>query len=160
MSKYKEERSGSKKDSGIVSRRSGKAVALKYDQSSGAPHVIASGMGFVAEKMVEVAEDNGIPIYEDNSLATMLSQLQLGQPVPPELYQAIVQIYVYFLKFDPNDPDKYRREREEAKRLEKERKAAAAEGDVADIAVPPPSTSTTKPMTLEDQLANLYENND
>lgn len=160
MSKPKEEKKPNKRDSGIVSRRSGKAVALKYDQATGAPHVIASGMGFVAEKMVEVAEDNGIPIYEDNSLATMLSQLQLGQPVPPELYQAIVQIYVYFLEFDPNDPEKYRRERAEKKRLEKERKAAAAAGDTASIEAAPPAPQEEKPLTLEDQLANLYENND
>lgn len=158
MSKSNEEKRGGKGDPTIVSRKSGKAVALKYDQSSGAPHVIASGMGYVAERMVEVAEDNGIPIYEDNSLATMLSQLQLGQPVPPELYQAIVQIYVYFLKFDPNDPEKFRREREEKKRLEKERKAAQAAGDIAAIEKEP-EPEAEKPMTLEDQLANLYDNN-
>ena len=41
----------------------------------------------------------------------MLSQLALGQEIPDALYQAIVEIYVYFLNFDPNDPDKARRER-------------------------------------------------
>lgn len=157
MSKSKEENKTPRRETTIVSRKSGKAVALKYDQSSGAPHVIASGMGFVAEKMVEVAEDNGVPVYEDNSLATMLAQLQLGQPVPPELFQAIVQIYVYFLKFDPNDPEKFRREREERIRLEKERKAAAAAGDVAVVEKAP---EPDKPLTLEDQLANLYGSDD
>ena len=52
-----------------------------------------------------------MPVYEDNSLATMLSQLALGQEIPDALYQAIVEIYVYFLNFDPTDPDKARRER-------------------------------------------------
>ncbi len=47
-----------------------------------------------------------MPIYEDNSLATMLSQLQLGQEIPEALYQAVVDIYLYFLEFDPTDPDK------------------------------------------------------
>lgn len=92
----------------------GRAVALRYDGGSSAPIVVASGMGYLAEKIVEVAADNGVPVYEDNSLATMLSQLQLGEQIPDSLYQAIVQIYVYFLNFDPNDPDKARREREEA----------------------------------------------
>lgn len=156
MSKSEEGTKRPKKDKTIVSRKSGKAVALKYDQSSGAPIVIASGMGYVAERMVEVAEDNGVPIYEDNSLATMLSQLQLGQQVPPELYQAIVQIYIYFLKFDPNDPNKYRREREERLRLEKEKKAAAAQGDTATVEAKAPSN---EPQSLEDQLANLYDGN-
>jgi len=79
-----------------------KAVALQYGAGDAAPVVVASGMGYMAEKIVEVASDNGVPIYEDNSLATVLTQLQLGQEVPEELYRAIVEIYVYFLHFDPN----------------------------------------------------------
>ena len=68
--------------------------------------VVASGMGYMAEKIVEVAADSGVPIYEDNSLATILTQLKLGQEIPEELYKAIVEIYVYFLHFDPNAPEK------------------------------------------------------
>ncbi len=93
----------------------GRAVALRYDGSANtAPIVVASGMGYLAEKILEVAADNNVPVYEDNSLATMLSQLQLGQQIPDALFQAIVEIYVYFLNFDPNDPDKARRDREQA----------------------------------------------
>ncbi|MEY8315944.1 EscU/YscU/HrcU family type III secretion system export apparatus switch protein [Oscillospiraceae bacterium 50-58] len=92
-------------------RATNRAVALKYE-GEGAPVVVASGMGYLAERMVEVASESGVPIYEDNSLATMLSQLALGQEIPDALYQAIVEIYVYFLNFDPNDPDKARRERQ------------------------------------------------
>ena len=89
----------------------GRAVALRYDGADSAPIVVASGMGYLAEKIVEVAADNGVPVYEDNSLATMLSQLELGQEIPPSLYQAIVDIYLYFLEFDPSDPEKARRRR-------------------------------------------------
>ncbi len=81
-----------------------KAVALQYDAGSSAPVIVASGMGYMAEKIVEVAADSGVPIYEDNSLATILTQLKLGQEIPEELYKAIVEIYVYFLHFDPNKP--------------------------------------------------------
>jgi flagellar biosynthesis protein len=102
-------------------RGAGRAVALSYDGGSGAPVVVASGMGYVAEKIVEVAAESGVPVYEDNSLATMLSQLSLGQEIPDSLYRAIVEIYVYFLNFDPADPDK-------AKRQRQERQAAPAEG--------------------------------
>ena len=91
-------------------RATNRAVALRYD-GEGAPVVVASGMGYLAERMVEVAAESGVPVYEDNSLATMLSQLALGQEIPDALYQAIVEIYVYFLNFDPTDPDKARRER-------------------------------------------------
>ena len=92
-------------------RSANRAVALKYD-GEGAPVVVASGMGYLAERMIEVATESGVPVYEDNSLATMLSQLELGQQIPDSLYRAIVEIYVYFLNFDPNDPDKARRARE------------------------------------------------
>ena len=91
MSKYDGRRNPSKK-----------AVALQYDLGDSAPVIVASGMGYMAEKIVEVASDSGVPIYEDNSLATILTQLQLGQEIPEELYKAIVEIYVYFLHFDPN----------------------------------------------------------
>ena len=79
-----------------------KAVALQYEPGEGAPIIVASGMGYLAEKIVEVAADSGVPIYEDNSLATILTQLKLGQEIPEELYKAIVEIYVYFLHFDPD----------------------------------------------------------
>ena len=83
-----------------------KAVALQYEVGDGAPVIVASGMGYMAEKIVEVAADSGVPIYEDNSLATILTQLKLGQEIPQELYKAIVEIYVYFLHFDPNSGKK------------------------------------------------------
>lgn len=76
-----------------------KAVALKYTNKDISPVIVASGMGHMAEKIVEVATENGVPIYEDTSLATILTQLELGQAIPEELYKAVVDIYVYFLKF-------------------------------------------------------------
>lgn len=98
-------------------RSAGRAVALSYDGGAGAPVVVASGMGYMAEKIVEVAAESGVPIYEDNSLATILTQLKLGQEVPEELYRAIVEIYVYFLHFDLNS----------VKEKEKPARAAAEE---------------------------------
>ncbi len=117
---------------------SSRAVALRYD--GGAPVVVASGMGYLAEKIVEVASESGVPVYEDTSLATMLSQLSLGQEIPDSLYRAIVEIYVYFLNFDPADPDKARRERQAMKEAaiaaaqaeEAEARAAAAAVEAAE----------------------------
>ncbi|MBR5230049.1 MAG: EscU/YscU/HrcU family type III secretion system export apparatus switch protein [Firmicutes bacterium] len=81
-----------------------KAVALSYDErKNAAPVIVASGMGYLAEKMVELAQECGVPVYEDNSLATMLNQLSLGTEIPDELYQAIVDIYVYFLNYKPGE---------------------------------------------------------
>lgn len=87
-----------------------RAVALKYEGNEVAPMVIATGMGALAEKIVETAVANNVPVFEDNSLATLLSRLELGEAIPEELYQAIVDIYVYFLHFsldaDQEDDDK------------------------------------------------------
>ena len=79
-----------------------KAVALRYDENRDVASVIvASGLGYMAEKIVEMANENGVPVYEDNSLATVHTQLDLGTAIPEELYQAIVDIYTYFLKYTP-----------------------------------------------------------
>lgn len=78
------------------------AAALRYNKNDRAPVVIAAGQGYMAQKIIETAVDNEVPIYEDDSLATLLSQLKLGTEIPPSLYQAIVDIYVYFLDFDPD----------------------------------------------------------
>lgn len=79
-----------------------KAIAMRYTEKDNAPVIVASGLGYMAEKIVEVANENNIPVYEDTSLASILSQLKLGQEIPSELYNAIVEIYIYFLKFDPS----------------------------------------------------------
>ena len=92
----------SKSDPSSTPTRKKRAVALQYGADDAAPVVVASGMGYLAEKIVDVAQASGVPVYEDDSLATVLSQLNLGQQIPPELYQAIVEIYVYFLNFDPS----------------------------------------------------------
>lgn len=81
-----------------------KAVALKYDpKKNGAPVVVASGMGYMAEKITEAALQAGVPVYEDDSLATLLCQMKLGAAIPQELYQAVVDIYVYFLSYTPEE---------------------------------------------------------
>lgn len=91
-----------KAQSGTPAKR---AVALQYSGDETVPVVVASGMGYMAEQIVEVAADNGVPIYEDNSLATILTQLQLGQEIPESLYQAIIDIYVYFLNFNSDNSE-------------------------------------------------------
>lgn len=84
-----------------------KAAALSYDEEGQrAPVIVASGMGYVARKIIETAKENSIPIYEDNSLATVLTQLRLGEEIPEELYEAIVEIYVYFLEFGKDSEKK------------------------------------------------------
>ena len=82
----------SKSEPTMLSGRGRRAVALQYGADDAAPVVVASGMGYLAERIVDVALENGVPIYEDDSLATILTQLSLGQEIPPELYQAVAEI--------------------------------------------------------------------
>ena len=103
-----------------------RAVALQYGPGQSAPVIVASGMGNMAEKIVEGATDSGVPVYEDNSLATVLSQMELGREIPKELYEAIVEIYVYFLNFDPDDRLSYRRQRGQRLEQKKEEKSSDA----------------------------------
>ena len=111
------------------------AVALQYGAGDAAPVVVASGMGYMAEKIVETAAEAGVPIYEDNSLATALTQLKLGQEIPEELYRAIVEIYVYFLNFDPEEKEKKDREEQAARESARQQSAQADEPPVPDTAM-------------------------
>ena len=89
-----------------------KAAALKYDnEKNGAPMIVAAGMGHMAEKITETAMKSGVPVYEHDSLASLLTQMKLGAEIPEELFQAIVEIYIYFLGFT-GDPEKDQVERE------------------------------------------------
>ena len=75
-----------------------RAVALKYEpEKSNAPRVVAAGSGFMAQRILELAAQNDIAIYHDDSAATLLSKLDLGKEIPPELYQIVVNIYIYLL---------------------------------------------------------------
>ena len=75
-----------------------KVTALRYDpEKNNSPVIVAAGTGFVAQNILNVAEENGIPIYHDDSAATLLSKLQMGQEIPPELFQIVVNIYVSLL---------------------------------------------------------------
>lgn len=88
----------------------GRAAALKYESGSNAPVVVAAGAGYAADKIIETAQNNNVPIYQDNSLATLLSQLKSGTEIPEELYQAIVDIYLLFLNYLPESQPKKSKE--------------------------------------------------
>ena len=79
-----------------------KAVALRTDKEGSSPIVIASGLGPVAERIVKTALDNSVPVYEDSTLVTILSQVKLSGKVPDELYQSIIEIYMYLISLGDN----------------------------------------------------------
>jgi flagellar biosynthesis protein len=88
-------------DKSIESRRRQLAVALRYDEEKDAsPRVIARGKGAVAEKILEIAEKNDIPIREDADLAQSLAQLDLGEMIPGELYPAVAEVLAYVYRIN------------------------------------------------------------
>ena len=74
------------------------AAALKYrPPDDGAPRLVAKGSGLLAERILELAKENNIPIHQDPDLITVLSQLDLEAEIPSELYKPIAEIlsFVY-----------------------------------------------------------------
>ncbi|MGN6378748.1 MAG: EscU/YscU/HrcU family type III secretion system export apparatus switch protein [Gaiellales bacterium] len=72
-----------------------RATAVRYDGSTSAPSVIASGRGHVADAILEAARASGIPVREDAVLAQALASLEIGTEIPPELYEAVAQSLVW-----------------------------------------------------------------
>ncbi len=78
-----------------------KAIALGYSENEdAAPKVLASGKGKVAEKIIEVAKSEGIHIYEDEHLAESLEDLEIGDNIPLELYQAVAEVLAFVYQMD------------------------------------------------------------
>ena len=73
-----------------------KAVALRYHgKKDRAPKVAAKGRGYLAERIIEIAKAENIPIREDKNLFALLSRLDLDQEIPPETYKAIAEILAF-----------------------------------------------------------------
>lgn len=77
-----------------------KAVALKYDNNYEAPIVTALGFGSVAEAIIKKANENVVPIVENSVLADSLTQLELGQSIPSELYETVAKIIAFIYSLD------------------------------------------------------------
>ncbi|MFP3155388.1 EscU/YscU/HrcU family type III secretion system export apparatus switch protein [Lachnospiraceae bacterium ZAX-1] len=76
------------------------AVALSYEAGETAPKIIAAGKGLIAEKIIEKAKEEDIPFYKDDKLAATLSKLDIGDRIPPELYEVVAEILVFVSDMD------------------------------------------------------------
>ena len=76
------------------------AIALQYNPGAEAPTIVASGMGIVADKIIEKAKESDVPLYEDSKLANTLSKLEIGDMIPPELYGVVAEILVFVDNLD------------------------------------------------------------
>ena len=80
-----------------VEARGQLAVALHYDKK-GAPRVVAKGRGTIGAKIIEVARAHDIPIEENEVLAGALSNVELGDEIPLELYKAVAEVLIFVLQ--------------------------------------------------------------
>ncbi len=71
------------------------AIALEYQRTEKAPKVIATGKGYLADKIIQKAEEEDIPVHKDEKLANDLSKLDIGEYIPPELYQVVAEVLVF-----------------------------------------------------------------
>jgi len=75
-----------------------KAVALKYEEGgSQAPKVVAKGKGEIAKKILQKAEQFEIPIFKNKALANSLLNLDLDEQIPPNLYKAVAEVFVWLM---------------------------------------------------------------
>ncbi|MBE5961684.1 MAG: flagellar biosynthesis protein FlhB [Lachnospiraceae bacterium] len=81
-------------------QKSKTAIAVAYDGENDQPRILASGKGALAERIVEEAGQAGVPVHKDTKLANTLSKLQIGEAIPPELYEVVAEVLVFVDQMD------------------------------------------------------------
>ncbi len=77
-----------------------RAVALQYEGGASAPRVVAKGEGELARRIIEIAEEHGVPLYQDADLVRLLSRLELDQAIPVSLYRAVAEVLAFIYTLD------------------------------------------------------------
>jgi flagellar biosynthesis protein len=79
-----------------------KAAALKYEEGYDSPTVTAIGYGSVAEAIIRKANENSVPVVENAELAESLSELEIGENIPAELYETVAKVIAFIYSLDSN----------------------------------------------------------
>ena len=85
-----------------LNKKRQKAVALRYQPEELAPKILAKGAGVIAEKILEKAANADIKLHKDAALVDELTRLDLGEYIPPELYEVVAQILIFICDLDKN----------------------------------------------------------
>ncbi len=81
-----------------------KAVALKYNlEKDNAPKIVATGKGKIAEKIIQTARENDIPIESNKDVVDILARLNIGDEIPEKLYRAIAEILSFIYSLEDKD---------------------------------------------------------
>ncbi|MCP4395191.1 MAG: EscU/YscU/HrcU family type III secretion system export apparatus switch protein [Alphaproteobacteria bacterium] len=82
------------------------AVALEYEPDiSDTPKIVASGKGYIAEQILEIARANSITIREDPDLVAILNAVEINTEIPLEAFAAVAEILAYIYKVTNEKPD-------------------------------------------------------
>ncbi len=76
------------------------AVALAYREADAAPRVVAKGRGLVAEEIIARAKEHGVYVHESPELVSLLSQIDLDQHIPPQLYIAVAELLAWLYRIE------------------------------------------------------------
>ena len=71
------------------------AISLEYSSDQSAPKVTAKGSGIIAQQILQIAQEHGIPIKQDSDLTELLSQVEIDDEIPELLYEAVAQVLVF-----------------------------------------------------------------
>ena len=83
------------------------AAALKYEPGAeGAPVLAAFGEGHLAQKIVDIAMESGVPVMQDPSLTSMLSKISVGDEISPDMYEAVAKVLAFVAEVDRRYGDK------------------------------------------------------
>ena len=76
------------------------AVALRYPEWADAPYISAKAKGSVAERLVQIAEENDVPVVENAEMANVLSLQSVGSFIPESTYSAIATIFAFIMDLE------------------------------------------------------------
>ena len=80
------------------------AVTLRYQMDDDrAPKLTAKGEGYLARRIIELAEEHDVPIYKDHNLVQVLSKLNLNDEIPPDVYEVVARILAFVYRVSQND---------------------------------------------------------
>jgi len=77
-----------------------KAAALSYEPGDEAPKVTALGKGEIADRIIETAKKNNVPVFENGALVETLLELEIGRQIPAELYSVVAEVLVFISNID------------------------------------------------------------
>lgn len=79
------------------------AIALAYRQTDAAPRVVARGKGLIAEEIIARAREHGVYVHESPELVALLTQVDIDEHIPPQLYMAVAELLAWLYRIEHGD---------------------------------------------------------